>query len=86
MKNEKRIKATLVLLILFSPCFKISAQETIPTSGGVAIGAGGSVSYSAEQPGGIRKLYGEHDKLGIKGKWWGYANMEYGKSIRCIKE
>lgn len=50
MKNEKRIKVTLVLLILFSLCFNISAQETIPTSGGVAIGAGGTVSYSTGQP------------------------------------
>lgn len=66
----------MVLLILLSPCFNISVQKAILTSGGVAIGAGGSVSYSAGQPGGIRKLYGEHDKLGIKGEWWGYANME----------
>ncbi|MFP4556866.1 MAG: T9SS type A sorting domain-containing protein, partial [Bacteroidales bacterium] len=36
-------------LILFSPCFNISAQEAIPTSGGVAIGTGGTVNYSIGQ-------------------------------------
>ncbi len=50
MKKENKITAALVLLILFSPFLNISAQEAMPTSGGVAIGKGGSVSYSTGQP------------------------------------
>jgi hypothetical protein len=40
----------IVLLIIFTIVFvSVKAQETIPTSGGEAIGAGGAVSYTVGQ-------------------------------------
>ena len=38
-----------ITLIAFFACFTIHAQQTIPATGGDAIGSGGSVSYSIGQ-------------------------------------
>jgi hypothetical protein len=48
VKNDSKLK----LLLLFTLSFSMTsmfAQETIPTAGGEAVGAGGTVSYSVGQ-------------------------------------
>ncbi len=47
--RQKRLKLSTVLLLGLGLTINVQAQQTIPSSGGIASGTGGSVSYTVGQ-------------------------------------